>query len=293
MLVVYNQPLALYILDSSFNPPTLAHMHLCLSALHSHRPIPSPSPSPSPTPRLLLLLSTLNADKGSGHPSTTLPQRLVGIELFAKDLFSSLTSPSSSLSPQPQFPSSTSRDQKIAIPIDIALTSQPFFHQKSLSISTSPSPYPEETIHIHLTGFDTLIRVLNPKYYSEGDLSPLVPFLGKHGLRVAWRDTEGEEEWSRERQEEWVRNMKGRVEEMGGSRGWFREGEGQAGIEMADLEGRGTGISSSRVREVVREVAGRIGEKDGNVKEEIQKALNGLVSEGVKVWIVEEGLYME
>ncbi|PQE26760.1 hypothetical protein CJF31_00003453 [Rutstroemia sp. NJR-2017a BVV2] len=288
------QPLTLYILDSSFNPPTLAHMHLCLSALHSHRPSPT-----SPPPRLLLLLSTLNADKGSGHPSTTLPQRLVGIEEFAKDLHSTLTSPSSSNSM-----TSSPPDQDIAI--DIALTTQPFFHQKSHSISTTPSPYPDKTTHIHLTGFDTLIRVLNPKYYSEGDLSPLVPFLGGHGLRVAWRDTSGEDGWSRGRQEQWVREMKGRVEEMKGVRGWFREGnvegeegEGKRGIEMVDLEGKGSGISSSRVREVVREVAGRVkeegkGEERGQVeREELKKALDGLVSEGVREWIVEEGLYKE
>ncbi|PQE07517.1 hypothetical protein CJF30_00007239 [Rutstroemia sp. NJR-2017a BBW] len=239
-------------------------MHLCLSALHSHRPTPT-----SPPPRLLLLLSTLNADKGSGHPSTTLPQRLVGIEEFAQDLHSTLTSTSSSSS----HPSSPPPDQEIAI--DIALTTQPFFHQKSHSISTTtPSPYPTSTTHVHLTGFDTLIRVLNPKYYSEGDLSPLVPFLERHGLSVAWRDTEGEDGWSRERQEQWVGKMKGQVEDMKGVQGWFR-GENMEGEE----EGKGSGISSSRVREVVRE--------------EIKKALDGLVSERVREWIVEEGLYKE
>src|SRR5450432_1859290 len=47
-------PKTLYILDSSFNPPTLAHLRILTSALTEKTPLPR---------RVLLLLATQNADK--------------------------------------------------------------------------------------------------------------------------------------------------------------------------------------------------------------------------------------
>lgn len=49
-------PAVLYVLDSSFNPPTLAHMQIVTSALQETPSVPS---------RVLLLLATQNADKPS------------------------------------------------------------------------------------------------------------------------------------------------------------------------------------------------------------------------------------
>lgn len=49
----------LFILDSSFNPPTKAHFNIALSTFHDA------STGPADQKRLLLLLATQNADKGS------------------------------------------------------------------------------------------------------------------------------------------------------------------------------------------------------------------------------------
>ncbi|KAF7946140.1 hypothetical protein EAE96_009144 [Botrytis aclada] len=76
-----NTPQTLYILDSSFNPPTLAHAHICLSALNDHY---SSSELGHTNARLLILLSTQNADKKISGAS--LEERLVGMECFANDL---------------------------------------------------------------------------------------------------------------------------------------------------------------------------------------------------------------
>jgi len=49
-------PRTLYVLDSSFNPPTRAHLKIAVTALRDDR-----GEAPK---RLLLLLATQNADKG-------------------------------------------------------------------------------------------------------------------------------------------------------------------------------------------------------------------------------------
>ncbi|KAK9251856.1 hypothetical protein V1507DRAFT_463321 [Lipomyces tetrasporus] len=65
----------LYVLDSSFNPPTLAHMRIAISALKD---------TPHSSSRLLLLLATQNADKPSKPAS--FEDRLVMMTLLARDL---------------------------------------------------------------------------------------------------------------------------------------------------------------------------------------------------------------
>jgi nicotinamide-nucleotide adenylyltransferase len=57
------QPKTLYILDSSFNPPSIAHLSLVQSALKDHGSLEH-----SPY-RLLLLFSTQNADKAPSPAS--------------------------------------------------------------------------------------------------------------------------------------------------------------------------------------------------------------------------------
>src|SRR5271154_5614845 len=64
---------ALYILDSSFNPPTKAHLKLSLSSL--------PAEQPS---TVLLLLAIQNADKAAKPAS--FPHRLAMMELLAREI---------------------------------------------------------------------------------------------------------------------------------------------------------------------------------------------------------------
>ncbi|KAJ3415570.1 hypothetical protein HDV05_004621 [Chytridiales sp. JEL 0842] len=124
----------LCILDSSFNPPTLAHLHLLLqSSRNANENLPA-------FDTYILLHATSNADK---PPTQDLHHRLSMMSLTAQS-FNRLHA---------------SQHKKVYV----ALTTAPLFIQKS------------STIHHHLPnaeqhwilGFDTIIRLLDPKYYPE------------------------------------------------------------------------------------------------------------------------------
>jgi nicotinamide-nucleotide adenylyltransferase len=218
----HTPPKTLYILDSSFNPPTLAHLRIAQTALLSD-PIPSPSPK-----RLLLLLATQNADKAP--KPAAFEQRLVMMEIFASSLLSEA-------------------EQRVeGLDIDIGVTKLPYFADKAKSIEGS-GLYPSSTQQVHLLGYDTLTRLLSTKYYPPTHtLQPLHPFLKKHRLLVTYR---ADDDWgSRSEQDEYLRDIeKGKREEEGAKRVWVSEGK----IRM--VEGRKEGeevISSTRVREATK-----------------------------------------
>lgn len=160
-------PSILYVLDASFNPPTLAHLQIASSAVQE---------KPDLATRLLLLLATQNADKPAKPAS--FEHRLAMMELFAHDLLSYL---------KPQRP----------LQIDIGVTRKPYFIDKAAEIDAS-GVYPPSLEQVHLTGYDTLVRIFNPKYYPpEHTLQPLAPFLAQNRLRVTMRPSDawgGEEE---------------------------------------------------------------------------------------------------
>jgi len=181
------------------------------------------------------------------------------MEIFASDLLSS-------------FQSKNGEGGELGV--DIALITAPYFHDKARIIEES-GIYPEDVEQVHLTGYDTLIRFLNPKYYPPThDLSPLIKFLAKHKLRVSYRSGDG---WGeKEEQDGWLRAMgEGGVEKLGGRREWIDEGR----IVLVDTRGEEGVVSSTKVREAV-----------GNGDEE---ELGKLVTKGVGEWILGEGLYRE
>ncbi|RHZ58862.1 nicotinate-nicotinamide nucleotide adenylyltransferase [Aspergillus thermomutatus] len=216
-------PDVLYVLDSSFNPPTLAHLRIASSALLEKPSVPS---------RLLLLLATQNADKPS--KPAAFEDRLVMMELFAQDLLSHLRTTSSS-------PANASLQQ-----IDIGVTKKPYFVDKAAEIEQS-DVYPKPLEQVHLTGFDTLIRIFNPKYYPpEHTLQPLGPFLSQHRLRVTMRPND---EWgSKDEQEAFLlRLAQGGRENEGGKREWAQR------IQL--VEGKKPGdraVSSTKAREAIQ-----------------------------------------
>ncbi|CZR59580.1 related to cytidylyltransferase family protein [Phialocephala subalpina] len=248
-------PKTLYILDSSYNPPTLAHLRIATSALlHDTQPYTSPR-------RLLLLLATQNADKAPKPAS--FEHRLTMMTIFARDLLSSLPPPKES--------------SKKELAIDIGVTKLPYFHDKASSIADS-GIYPNETQQIHLLGYDTLTRLLSTKYYSPNNLSILAPFFSSHRVRVTYRpDSSTSYKSSREEQDRYINDLReGKKEEEGGRREWVTEGR----IEM--VEGRKEGeevVSSTRVREAI---------KNGD-----RELLDKLVTSGVKEWVLREGLYLD
>ncbi|KAF9738529.1 hypothetical protein PMIN06_001684 [Paraphaeosphaeria minitans] len=253
------QPRTLYILDSSFNPPSRAHLSLATSALNIQKP------GEDKPARLLLLFSTHNADKAPSPASFV--QRIALMTVFAEDVLRSL-----------QSSSATPEDTK-NVSIDIGLTKEPYYTDKSVAIAAeAPEIYASEPIHVHLVGYDTLIRFCNPKYYAEykPPLSALKPFFDAgHKLRVTQRpcnenDPSSKEFGTVEDQEKYLQNIKdGDLEKDGFEREW------RGNIDM--VEGTGMGISSTRVR---REA------KYGNWDE-----VGRLCTEGVAAWIRGEGLY--
>ncbi|KAE8394567.1 hypothetical protein BDV23DRAFT_146708 [Aspergillus alliaceus] len=216
-------PDVLYVLDSSFNPPTLAHRRIASTALLKNS---------SKTPRLLLLLATQNADKPSKPAS--FEDRLVMMDLFARDLLVYLKNHFSS-----------PEDESLPA-IDIGLTKKPFFFDKAAEIEAA-GIYPGSLEQVHLTGYDTLVRIFNPKYYPpEHTLQPLGPFLSRHRLRVTMRP--GSEWGDAEEQRQFLLNMaQGGMENVGGKREWAQR------IQL--VEGRRPDerpVSSTLAREAIQ-----------------------------------------
>lgn len=186
--------------------------------------------------------------------------------IFANDLREAYNSTTSVTDPANE----ASGDQPA---IDIGVTKHPYFIDKAAAISASGF-YPPNTTQVYLTGFDTLIRILNPKYYPPTHtLDPLEPFLSKHRLRVTYRT---DDEWGdRAAQEAYLKALgDGKREAEGGRREWAGK------IEL--VEGRREGeevVSSTRVRE-----AAKAGDRD---------MLRKLVPDGVAAWVLQESLYKD
>ncbi|EOA92268.1 hypothetical protein ACJQWK_03218 [Exserohilum turcicum] len=257
------QPKTLYILDSSFNPPSFAHFTLASSAL-KHPDAPEQSPY-----RLLLLFSTHNADKAPSPASFV--QRIAMMTMLAEDLSQSLKNRIDGLT-----------DQVSNVSIDIGLTKEPYYSDKSTAIAEAAPPcYASSPRHVHLVGYDTLIRFCNPKYYFKYDppLSALKPFFDAgHKLRVTQRPTDASDESSQEfgtteEQAKYLQDLRdGKQEEAGFSPAWGKN------IDMVEAE-EGVGISSTRVRNAAKQ-----GKWD---------IVRELCTEGVAAWIKDQRLYSE
>ncbi|KAL2809949.1 hypothetical protein BJX63DRAFT_434710 [Aspergillus granulosus] len=216
-------PEVVYVLDSSFNPPTFAHRRIACSAILEN---------PGKPARLLLLLATQNADKPS--KPALFEDRLIMMQLFAQDLLAFLRA---------ELPAT---DQESLPVVDIGVTKMPYFVDKATEIE-SAGIYPQGLEQVHLTGYDTLIRIFNPKYYPpEYTLRPLEPFLSKHRLRVTMRP---DSEWGgRAEQEAYLDNIaQGGRESEGAKPEWaqrIRLVEGKKPEEKS--------VSSTRAREAIQ-----------------------------------------
>ncbi|KAK5044923.1 hypothetical protein LTR84_010295 [Exophiala bonariae] len=281
----------LFVLDSSFNPPSKAHSSLVKSALSSSTLTRRSSSESSDSltshapQRVLFLLATVNADK-KPKPAD-FEDRLVMMTLMAEDLRGRLSNQDSSQKSQSQ------QDHPPAtIPvIDIGITKEPYFTDKATSIAqsniyTPSSPNPEDDVEqVHITGFDTLTRIFTSRYYPNSDppLAALEPFLSRHRIHATIRvesssanDDDLEDEFGTvEKQQGYLdRLAKGGLEGEGLKREWVDQ------VQLAvDESGEADGVSSTSARECVQ--GGKIGE------------LGQYVCEGVKEWIVERGLYRD
>ncbi|ETW83294.1 hypothetical protein HETIRDRAFT_409165, partial [Heterobasidion irregulare TC 32-1] len=142
--------LRISVLDSSFNPPTRAHLALASLPHYSQS---APSDSSSEYDARLLLLSVRNADKHLKLGDATHVQRMEMMLLLAHDI----------------------RDNNTAV----AIIDEPTFVGKStaliaflrshlLQLSLSPPASVVSSIELSFVqGFDTLERLLSPRYYDS------------------------------------------------------------------------------------------------------------------------------
>lgn len=246
-------PRTLFILDSSFNPPSIAHQTLVSSALHKSTSSAFPKPH-----RLLLLFATMNADKAPS--AATFDQRLTLMTVFATDLLQSLKAKA---------------DEYPIVPVDIGVTTVPYYTDKSAAIETEGAEwYPDKPTHIHLVGFDTMTRFFAAKYYSNFDppFSALNPYFDSgHRLRVTLRpdDAYG----SVDEQRAFLQRLEdGEMEEEGGKRVWAKQ------VELVPPNER-VGVSSTKVRKAA---------KRGDWEE-----VGQLCTPGVTEWVRNGKLYQE
>ncbi|PGH07855.1 hypothetical protein GX51_01565 [Blastomyces parvus] len=249
------RPAKLYVLDSSFNPPTRAHLNIAKSALLQHKD--------TAAVRLLLLLATQNADKPSKPAS--FEDRLVMMRIFSDDIRAALTEARAS-------DNNDQGGQQSAPIVDIGVTKLPYFIDKAAAISTSDF-YPGSPEQILLTGYDTLIRIFDTKYYPpEHTLQPLSRFFSQHRLRVTVRE---DSEWGRrEDQELFLQTLaQGAREHDGGKREWAER------IEL--VEGAKPG------EEAVSSTNARNAAMNNDVN-----ALQRFVTPDVCDWVISQSLYI-
>ncbi|KAK1997912.1 hypothetical protein LX36DRAFT_55574 [Colletotrichum falcatum] len=297
----------LVVLDSSFNPPTLAHLRMAVSAVRDLRRRSSSSGGggrgsreEEEAVRLLLLLAVNNADK-KPQPAA-FPVRLGMMHAFARELLDELprAAPSSLAEGGEEEDEDEDEEEEVGVEVDLGLTTMPYFHDKSQAISdagfyAADGEGPEQ---VYLAGYDTLVRIFNPKYYNDvaasaaaaqpprpsssgagdeggGAVTPpirgaLDPFLERSRLRITMR---ADDEWGDEAEQaaHLERLREGGLEAVGGRPAWAER------VEM--VRGVGEVVSSTRVRRAARE---------GD-----EEALGRMVGARVKEWVLGEGLYRE
>lgn len=152
-----NRSLRISILDSSFNPPTLAHLALANSPRPSCRDDDEQTSETQDTcgyDAKLFLLSVKNADKSLKAGDATYQQRLEMMLLLSKDVIAS--------------------QHEAATNVAIAIIDKPTFVGKSSALldflqRRLTTPLPLELTF--LVGLDTLERLFSPRYYaSETDM---------------------------------------------------------------------------------------------------------------------------
>ncbi|TGJ79457.1 hypothetical protein E0Z10_g9304 [Xylaria hypoxylon] len=287
-------PKHILVLDSSFNPPTLAHHRMAISALSDPRyrmkapqdttaEVSHGMSKTSAASRVLLLLAINNADKAP--KPATFPQRLAMMYVFAQDILAESVGKRAV----------ENRGQSLGADIgceavDIAVTTEPYFHAKAQAIAISDFyqgvdalNQPEgavsidnavESDQVYLTGYDTLIRIFNPKYYANNSMkASLDPFFAHAGLRVTMRT---DDDWGDAAQQiSYLDELRaGKLEEAGGRAEWVDR------IEMVQgRKGDEAIISSTKVRDAARG--------------QDWEALGVLVGADMVTWIRENGLYAD
>jgi nicotinamide-nucleotide adenylyltransferase len=196
------------------------------------------------------------------------------MSLFAQDLLQTISEAQSSSDGRPK------PEDYSPVLIDIGVTKVPYYTDKSIAISSTKSHpdgnlfYPDRPKHIHLLGFDTLIRFFNPKYYSSFNppLSALNDYFGPgHRLRATMRPDDATGQESEQRL--WLTSLEnGEMEADGGKREWANQ------IELVEPNQQ-QGVSSTKIRRAAAE--------------DDWDKVRSLCPEVVADWIRDQGLYKE
>lgn len=147
--------------------------------------------------------------------------------------------------------------------MDIGLTKHWRFVDKAEALAAA---YPGAA-QTWLMGFDTLERLMAPRYYDDSSLASLASFWNTPATVVCMKRGEsgGEEEWV----ERW---RLGGYKEVGGRSEWAEK------VRLVEAPTDAKGISSSRVREEV---------KKG------KEVVRWGVTKEIAAWISEGGLYTQ
>lgn len=169
----------------------------------------------------------------------------------------------------------TNQANMAAVHVDVAVTKKPYFVDKAIAITES-GVYPSDVIgksleQVHLIGFDTLLRLLDPKYYPHHNLAPLESFFEKCRVRVTMRT--GDAWGGLDGQNAYVKALADRtIEERGGRKEWAKR------IELVEGNPEAEQIVSSTK---ARDAAGK----------HSHDTLSKLVTKEMKRYILDEKLY--
>ncbi|KAI6352254.1 hypothetical protein MCOR25_009476 [Pyricularia grisea] len=268
-------PRRIVVLDASFNPPTTAHMQMATSAVRSA--------GDRRHTRLLLLLAVNNADKAPKPAS--FEQRLAMMNALAQEVYEELSGDDDELDVGA---SGGEEDDGYRFGIDLALTTLPYFHDKSAALAAveetafDPPPAGRHPVEqVFLIGYDTLIRLFNPKYYSRtengevvnGIREALSPLFGRARARLTLR---ADADWGdREEQLAYLEAVThgDALEQAGGLKQWASR------IDVAESGGAPGLVSSTSAREAAT--------RGDWVR------LRELVPPRVAAWVQDERLYQE
>ncbi|SPO21515.1 uncharacterized protein UTRI_01002_B [Ustilago trichophora] len=273
------------VLDSSFNPPSRAHLALLLSD-------PILAPSKRSYDGHLLLFSTQNADKGAGKPGdASLTQRIEMMTLMAKDV--------------ERIQSCSGYPANVAVglvdkPLIFAKSTLTWdlLRQQASSSSSSPSAQPPQeapqtVARLHwVVGFDTLYRVFQLKYYPswEDFQRQCRQFFEKERTTFvcARRDPSSypqlisaQSGGSGENAKEQARREEDNLLESENVSPWVEQGS----VGMLDIDPDQAKLSSTKIRTLL---------KDTNMDREDKKVeLKQLVPPSLVEYLVESGVYQD
>jgi nicotinamide-nucleotide adenylyltransferase len=259
------------VLDSSFNPPSRAHRWIAKDAILEVVKQRISSESPWEGLRLILLLATQNADKPS--KPAAFEDRLAMMYMMARELYAELVDAHKELLRESGNDDGQRHLGLGFFMIDVGVIKQPYFVDKAAAIDESGVYGDKERFEqVHLTGFDTLTRIFDKKYYGEEGFGVLEPFLRKGRVRAVLRP--GDSWGGIEEQREYVERMRrGEREEEGVKAEWGER------VDLVEGGKEAVGVSSTKVREAVKS-------KEWKVVEE-------LVGKEIGQWIQERNLYIE